>query len=407
MAETLFIRLGSEKTEKISWLIWSAEQQEIIASGELLDAAQLIDLKEKTNNRTVICFVPSCDVLLKKINVPGKSTRAIKLAAPYMLEDDLAEDVETLFFAYAPVKNTETKANCYIAAVAHKQMQQWLSWLENAGINSKQMLPDALALPLATDGSWTAIEHNQQILCRLDNFQAVTVDNAIWPLYLAKKSAAINEVQTITSYSSIAIEDEKYAVELQPAELPLALLAQNHQSCPLNLLQGQYKSQEKVSPYRKYWLTAASIFTAVLLLNVVEKVTYLSQLSAQQQQLEEQIISHYKKAFPNSKRVRIATVKSQIKQKLSEVGSSAQQSDFLQALTEIQPAFASVKNMKPTAIKYDGKRDELRIQAVADGYQPFEQFKNLLEKRNFKVTQGALTSQDNRVSGSFSIKGQL
>ena len=41
MAEILYIRLGSDANDEISWLIYSPTEQEIIASGVLHRAQQL------------------------------------------------------------------------------------------------------------------------------------------------------------------------------------------------------------------------------------------------------------------------------------------------------------------------------------------------------------------------------
>ncbi len=72
-------------------------------------------------------------------------------------------------------------------------------------------------------------------------------------------------------------------------------------------------------------------------------------------------------------------------------------------LTKIRPAFAAVPELKPESVKFDGKRQEIRIQAVASDYQFFDKFKNEIEKTKLNVTQGAQNNQDDQVSGSFSI----
>ena len=68
MTETLFIRLGSQAHDTIHWLVLgaaSANEPEIIASGELNNADQLSELTSKAEHRQVQIFVPGCDVLLK------------------------------------------------------------------------------------------------------------------------------------------------------------------------------------------------------------------------------------------------------------------------------------------------------------------------------------------------------
>ena len=127
------------------------------------------------------------------------------------------------------------------------------------------------------------------------------------------------------------------------------------------------------------------------------------QLNSQQAQLEQQIISTYKKAFPKTKRVRISTLRSQLKQKLKEVGGSSGESSFLTILTQVQPALSLVQDIKPQTLKFDGKRNEIRMQALASDYQYFDQFKIALEKSGLTVSIGAQNNQGDQISGSFSI----
>ena len=96
MGETLFIRLGSQAENRVHWLIKTDGQEEIIASGELPNAGELTQLAEKSSARNVVAFVPASDIAIKRLKVPGSSQRAIRLAAPYMLEEELAQDVEQL-----------------------------------------------------------------------------------------------------------------------------------------------------------------------------------------------------------------------------------------------------------------------------------------------------------------------
>ena len=133
MSEVLYIRLGSQQQDKIFWLVWSGNEKEIIASGELASAEMLSSLTDKARHRTVVAIVPNQDVMLKSLQVPGKSERAIRMAAPYMLEDELAQDVEQLFFGYGRVSKDSGDANCHVAITKKEQMALWLQWLNRCG----------------------------------------------------------------------------------------------------------------------------------------------------------------------------------------------------------------------------------------------------------------------------------
>ncbi|MBA6295300.1 type II secretion system protein GspL [Colwellia sp. MB02u-9] len=413
MGETLFIRLGSQIENKIHWLIKTNGQEDIIASGELPNANALSQLTEKSTARDVVVFVPASDIAIKRLKVPGSSQRAIRLAAPYMMEETLAQDVEQLCFAFSDTKQDEQGNNCFVAALERKQLELWLQWLANAGIFTKSIIPDALALPLDSQSS-TAVMLGEQVLIRLGAWQVMSFEANAWPIIAQHFSAraedsarvensvlADNE-NTILAYSSLPQVPAEIKVEYLPEELPLAILANNH-SAKFNLLQGEFQVKEKRSATKTSWLWVAGIAGVALVLNFTLKGVELYRLSDQQSVIEAQIIANYKAAFPQTKRVKVSTVRSQLRQKLAEVGNSDESIGFLSLLVKLEPALASVPEIKPQTLKFDGKRHEVRMQTIAKDYQYFEKLKVALEKVGLTVNLGAQNNQGEQISGSFSI----
>lgn len=421
MAEILYIRLGSQAQDEISWLVFNSAEQEIIASGVLSNAEQLTELTAKAQQRVVNIFVPGSDVLLKRIALPTKSQRSMRAAVPYMLEDELAQDVDELFFAYAD-NVADDENNCFVAIVESAQMQLWLGWLAKAKIKIKTLQSEVLAMPYK-QGEWSAIAlHSSnnvvnQIVLRQGEWQGCTLDNQAWqftvehifstPKHSNNSQEEIeNDAVTLNAYSelpNIVGTSSHIKVIKAEEELPLALLAQHCQRKPFNLLQGEFKVTEKRSLVLTNWLWAAGLALCAVLVNVGYKSAQLWQLSTQQAQVEEQIIARYKKVFPRTKRVRIGTIKSQLNKKIAQLGGVSDSSGFLAMLSKVQPAFTQVPQLKPESLKFDGKRQELRLQAIANDYQHFEQFKAALNNANLAVKQGAQKNQGEQIIGSFSI----
>ncbi len=400
MAEQLIIRLASQAESTIPWLVWSSAEHEIIASGELANAQQLEQLKEKSLTRQVTVLVPACDVSLKRLHVPAKSKKAMQLAVPYMLEDDLAQEVEQLFFAYAELKHADNADNCFVAIVEREQMRQWRLWLSEAGIETKHMIPDVLLMPDA-ESHWQAIQLQQQVLLRQGVWQGSAIDDSLWT---SISQTWPNDADLhIDAYSALPPTNEAVTLNAQPEELPLALLARQIEQQSFNLLQGEFKVKSARSPALKIWAWAAGFALVALLVNVVLKSVTLMQINQQQSAVEQQIIAQYKKTFPDTKRVRISTIRSQLKRKMAEVGGTSSDAEFLALLAQVEPAFAKVPSLKPDSLKFDRKRNELRVQASAKGYQQFEQFKQLLEAQQLSVSQGAQNNQGDKVVGSLSI----
>ncbi|MEI6893521.1 MAG: type II secretion system protein GspL [Colwellia sp.] len=427
MTETLFIRLGSQAQDTIHWLIvdnTSTNEHEIIASGNLNGAQALNELSSKAERRQVNILVPGCDVLLKSLKIPAKSTRAVRLAAPYMLEDSVAEDVEQLFFAYADLARDVQDNNCFTAIVSHCQMEQWLSWLAEAEIKISFMLPDVLAMPF-TEKGWSAIAlgdpNQEQVIVRQHLWQGFTLDADIWQLQCQSIAATSPESENkneseseedgealigvyIEAYSPLA-HSANFNLCAMPEELPLALMAKhyNRHLNRFNLLQGKYKIKEVSHHAKPQWLWVAGVALFALLLNLGQKSVTLWQLNAEQEKVQQRIITEYKTAFPNTQRVRIATIKSQLNRELALLGGAGNKGGFLAMLAKLQPVFAKVPAIKPESLKFDAKRQELRLQAIANDYQAFEAFSVALATTDLTIKQGSQSNQGERVIGSFTM----
>ena len=89
MSEHLIIRLNSQPSDPIQWIVWSPENEEVIASGELNSAEELSSLSQYSDQRTVSALLPSSDVLLCEVAIPEGAARQFSSMLPFIVEDDL------------------------------------------------------------------------------------------------------------------------------------------------------------------------------------------------------------------------------------------------------------------------------------------------------------------------------
>src|SRR5690554_289434 len=127
MSEVLLIRLPKQAQAQVSWLVANASGDEVIASGVLTNITHLAELTEKASQRDVYVAVAGDAVSMHNAAVPAKSRRHLKQIIPFTLEDDVAEDIDNLHFAWP----SQTPANepIPVAVVAREQMSLWLNAL--------------------------------------------------------------------------------------------------------------------------------------------------------------------------------------------------------------------------------------------------------------------------------------
>ncbi len=395
MSEQLVIRLGSRAEHSISWLVWASHNQEVIASGELANAGQLGQLAERLGNRPVVALVPASDVTLKQVTLPAKPNRQLLQALPYMLEEEQAEDIEQLFLALGAVEQHDGQYSQQVAVCQHERLQQWLSWLQDAGFSVSRMLPDALLLP--EQQLPACIQLQDQWLLKQSRWQVSAVDATWWGDYLQLAALPV-----LTSYSPWP-QELMQSHQLAAPELPLALLASQLPQTDFNLLQGEYKTKRKINPQLQLWRSSCVLLAACLALYLLQLGWNNWQLGRQSTALQQQSQALYLQAFPNE---RIVNLNLQLQQKLAAVGGNNEQS-FLHLLDSLQQQLAKVPDINLENLRFDGKRTELRFQAKGDGFQSFEKLKSALEQAGFSVDQGALSNDGGKVQGSVAIRGKV
>jgi len=394
VSEQLIIRVGSLPDEPLWWLIWDASGA-VIASGMLQNSGELGALAERVGaRRPVVLLLPASEVTLKELPLPTKPNRQLLQALPFMLEEEQAEDIEQLLVVPAKVRQQDEQYIQQLAVLRRQLLQQWLTCLSDAGFIATQALPDALLLPELAQP--VAIQLGSQWLLKTAPWQIACVDDSWWPDYL--QLAALPELLHYSPWPEQLVSQPHQAA---PAELPLALLAQQLPQQSFNLLQGEFAPKRPPNKYWQQWKLTAGLAAACVGL-------YLLQLGVAGWQYAQQAAADrlaaqqlYKQQFPNE---RIVNLRKQVERKLA-VGSDSGQG-LLALLSGIEPALGGTAPVRLNNLKYEGRKAELRFLATADSFQRFEQLKADLQQRGYQVEQGALNQIDGKVQGTLTVRGK-
>ncbi len=393
MTEQLIIRLGSQHDEPVLWWLWSRNDQGVIAEGELAGSDQLPELKAQAHDFPVLVLVPGMDVTLRTVELPGKVNRQLLQALPFMLEEELCQDMELLHVALLNIAGRRAD----VAVVAHDKMTMWLGWLKAAGMKPQRLLPEALALPPPTE-HWQALALQSHWLIRTGTHSGLAIE-AEWLAPALTQLGAAD--QSILSHSGIPDglpgqwHDEPHAQASQ-------LLAEGAIHSRVSLLSGAYQPSHEWRKHMRKWLWSGGVGMVCLLLLLMNRWLELSQLDALQRQLAQQSQAVYLKTFPDERRV--INVREQMNRHLTALSTTRQDQGFLVMLAKLQPAFSRVPSIKLISLRYDESRGELRMQATVDNFQAFELLRTGVPD-GIEVEQGALTQQGARVSGTITFRG--
>lgn len=395
--EQLILRLGSDQNASVSWLVWSTSESEIIASGVMPNATELSTLKERAGQRPVIALVPSSDVLLKWVDLPPKANRKVLAAIPFMLEDELSEDIGELFFALGPKQGNQQA----VAIVRHMQMQIWQTQLADAELECERLLPDVLAVPLNEEGL-SVLALGDHILVREDEWKGFQGEESWIVPALSHLTKQQSEPVTIDNYSELALSVVPNThIEDKTLELPMAVLAKQTLLNKFNLFQGEYKAKKQTNSAWKQWRIAAMLAGIALVVTLVDKSLTLQQLSAQNKAVKAQINQQIREGFPSARGAR--DVRRKITQEMNVLEQGGGSGSMLAMLSQLQGAFAG-SSIKPQTIRFDSARNELRLQALASNFDSLESFKREAEAAGFIVEQGAINNREEGVVGNLVIR---
>lgn len=392
--QRLIIRLGSQQSDPVHWLVFSEQEKEIIASGKLQDAGGLSSLSERATSAQVIALAPSSDVLLKEVELPKNGSRKALSAIPFMIEDELCGDVDQLFFAHG--RKLDNKQQ--VAIVKKKKLQQWRQLFDDADLFCTTLVPDALCLP--ENEGLSLLEIEDDLLVKFTTGQSLQGESEwLLPLVLeqiqVKPSPLVcySEIKNIPEFS-----DTQYNFEL----LPMQLLLDGALKSPLNLFQGEYAVKRKSQTKWDKWKVAAVLAAVAIGANLVFKTAQLNDLKQQRSEVRQLIDASVTQGFPNLGKV--SNVKIVLAREIKSLEQGGGSLSMLAMLSRLSDAFET-SGVKPQTLKYDSRRSEIRIQSVGRNFEALENFTRSAQNLGFEVEQGAINNRDTEVIGVITVRG--
>ncbi|MET2847515.1 type II secretion system protein GspL [Vibrio owensii] len=400
MSEFLTVRLSSEQQSTIPWLVWSTQQQEVIASGEIAGWEHLGELVAYADQRQIIALLASHDVVLTEVDIPPGAARQFDSMLPYLVEDEVAQDVDNLHFTVLD-KQAESAQVC---AVERAWIQTILQRFASQGLVIKRMLPDVLAMPVDAEASSAALL-GEQWLIRHSQTQGAAVDASWLDLYLSAYLQS-HEGWKLDCYSSLPESNVTDIWVSKPEEMTMALLAKGTTESKVNLLSGAFKPKSSWGKYVKVWQKAAIAAGVLLVVLVGQQLLMVHKYEAQAQAYREESERIFRQIFPDKRRIpTVSYLKRQMTDEERRLSGGSSDVAMLSWIAALPATLGQVNDLQITSFKYDGQRGEVRIQASSSDFQPFEQARVKLAEK-FNVEQGQLNRNGNVVMGSFVLKRQ-
>lgn len=333
-APTAFCIAGSEAM--LSWNVQHAPLREALALAA---------------GRRLIVLVPATDLRLCSVNIPARQPAKILQAAPYALEEQLAEDVDALHFALGP---RQADGSHVIAVVAHARMEQWLAPLRELGLRPQAVLPDLLCLPAVEPERWSALAEPDLVSVRTGDYAGFTCAPEDFPQYLNLVDPERKALLRIIIPRTHAPDFTRLPgpVELLPGfgSGLEALLQHLRLDRNINLLQGRYSPREDMQRLWQPWRAAAALAAAWLLAAGAWHGVMAWTLGSQLQVQEAANIARYQQIFPSE--TRIVDLAAQAEQQMTLLTGNKAGGGLLPLMEVMAQAQAAAPGLSVQALQY-------------------------------------------------------
>lgn len=393
--QRLIVRLGSEYNEAIHWLVYSEQENEIIASGCLQNAGELASLDERANSAEVIALVPTSSAYLTQVELPSKGAKKALSAIPFMVEEELAQNIEDLFFALGENKQDKQA----LAVVSRDLMVFWQQTLQEAGLFCPTLIPDVLCLP-CHDDVISVLQLDQQLLVMFPDGQSIQGEvNWVYPLL--QQSAQAKDL-AVVAYSELSFELQDLELKFDFKRLPMQLLLEGAVSNSMNLFQNEFMAKRKSNPIWNKWKVAAVLGCIALTCNLAYTSIELASLKKQRAELAAETRQAVQQGFPSMRPYR--NVRTAVQRHMAELEQGGGSASMISMIARLSPVFER-SGVRPQTLRFDAKRAELRMQSVASSFDALEQFRREAESMGFEIQQGAINNRGDQVTGQIVVGG--
>jgi type II secretion system protein L len=343
----------------------------------------------------VVVGLPSDDVRSTLLKVSPEERKHLSKSLPYMMEEQVAEDVEELHFVASALGEEQF-------LVAFTRQDKMADWVEQLSFNDslKVFGPEALCLPLEGDECCAVVDGDEVVL-RWSDAHGARVD-------LSLLSTVLDSLAEIPSSLVIYGTDrEQVLSQLTDDQAALvdwrqsgwgALLLLTKSAPQVNLRQGSFAPPLPLVKWWGVWKAVAIAASVALSLQFVSDVSQFQTLKQQNLELRSAIQDSYRKANP---RGAVVDAEKQLDRQIAEFAGEESVTAFTPKLVDVVTA-TTAESGRVTSINYTS--GQLRLNLTAEDFASVEQIRQALERAGLKATLETSSARGDEVRARLRIE---
>ena len=374
--------------------------------------ARLEQVSSVTQNANVIVLLPLEQMLLTSVNTRARKQKHLQKAVPFALEDELADDVDSLHFALGQ----RYGENDFPVAVIDKQaLDKILDELSEASIYPDLLTADVFGLPFR-EGTWTILIEDDRALVRTEKYQGFTIDlhNLQQMLTSSLRQAEVTPAE-LNVYCCDKAETgvKKLNLPIETNELddcPPGLFADglDENEC-INLLQTSYKNKDKKHRTLGPWKVAAMLFAAWVALSFLSVFFDHLRLNKQEKNLDAQIVQITKQTFPDMQNVSADSARTKMEARLKnfiDTTSANSKASFMELLALSGESMRQAGKVDIDTMSY--REGKLNMNVKSPDVQILDSVKQTLKSKSYAADIQSANTQGDTVEAKLVVtKGEL
>ncbi len=355
--------------------------------------------------RPALCFAaPGTAVRLRELQIAPEERRHLRKSLPYMLEEELASDVDQLHFATVELD----RQRFGVALCEHARMVRWQQQLEELPLVTL-WVPEPMLLPWH-EGEWCLVLEGRQGVLRTGACTGLSIERELLPAVLDAALQEHGSPELLVLYG----QDMDADIALLPAPLgervqwrrggfDSALMVGGAVEPVLNLCQGEFARRLPLGRWWRQWRVAAALFAVAFGLQLAATYADYRQLQQENLALRAAVEDSYRSAFP---RGALVDPEKQLQRQLESLRGSGQSSGFVSLVDRVGEVLAKQRGTSIASINYNDRSGEMRLNIEARNFEAVEAIRQGINRRGLDAEMESSSARGEGVRARIRVGGR-
>ncbi len=344
----------------------------------------------------LVFAAPGTDVRLLQLELSPEEKKHIGSSLAFLLEDQVATDIEDLHFASQPV----AKLGLSVAVVSHDAMQEWQDQLSDFPAIAR-WIPEPLLLPWQP-AEWCLVLDGESALLRHGQNLGFGIETALLPALLEALVAGNEELpeavivygQDQAADTALLPEALHERVQWRRGSLGSALLLSDSAAKPVNLRQGDYAPRLPLARWWRQWQAVAAVFAVAFVLQLLATYVDYRQLKQENLELRTAIDTSYRRANPKGA---APEKEKQLARQLASLRGTAQSGGFINLMERVGAVIAQRPGTVLASINYSDRAGEMRMNIIAADFEAVEAIRAGMNDAGLAAVMESSNAQGDKV----------